>query len=48
MRNINPPKTLKQLGRFLGMINYYREIWRGRSDLLAPLLGFTYNKLNFK
>ena len=38
MQNINPPKTFKQLRSFIGMINYYREMWRSHSELIAPML----------
>jgi len=35
--NLEPPKTLKQLRRVLGIVQYYRDIWEKRSHLLAPL-----------
>ena len=30
------------------MINYYRDTWRGRSELLAPLSELTSNKVKSK
>ena len=38
------PKTKKQLRSFIGVINYYRDMWKGRSDLLAPLSAMTSKK----
>ena len=35
--NIEVPKTRRELRRFIGMINYYRDMWIRRSDVLAPL-----------
>ena len=34
---INPPSTVKELRKFLGMVQYYRDLWDKRSHLLAPL-----------
>jgi hypothetical protein len=39
--NIVAPTTKKQLRRFIGMINYYRDMWIRRSDTLAPLTALT-------
>jgi hypothetical protein len=36
-----PPKTVKQLRSFIGMINFYRDMWRHRSHVLAPLTALT-------
>ncbi len=31
------PRNVKELRRFLGMIQYYRDLWARRSNILAPL-----------
>ena len=32
-----PPCNVKELRRFFGMVQYYRDIWARRSEMLAPL-----------
>ena len=34
---LNPPKNVKDLRRFLGMVQYYHDLWARRSEVLAPL-----------
>ena len=34
---ITPPKQVKDLCRFLGMVQYYRDLWVRHSEMLAPL-----------
>ena len=34
IHNIAPPRNKKELRGFIGMVNYYRDIWIRRSDIL--------------
>ena len=41
------PKTRKQLRQFIGMINFYRDMWQKRSELIAPLTALTSNNVKY-
>ena len=41
------PKTCKQLLQFIGMINFYRDMWQKRSKLLAPLTALTSKNVKY-
>ena len=41
IKNLAPPNTRRKLRSFIGLINYYRDMWKGRSELLAPLSRLT-------
>jgi hypothetical protein len=43
-----PPTTRKQLRRFIGMENYYKDMWPLQSHLLAPLSSLTSSKVKWK
>jgi hypothetical protein len=34
---IQPPKNVRELRHFLGMMHYYRDLWVRQSKMLAPL-----------
>jgi hypothetical protein len=50
MKRIQPPKNPKQLKMFLGMVNFYRDLWPKWSETLAPLnkIASKTGKLNWK
>ena len=48
IHNMAAPKTRKQRRSFLGLVNYYRDLTRHRSELLAPLTKLTSDKGPYK
>ena len=45
---MTPLKNIIQVRAFLGLVNYYRDMWARRSHLLQPLTALTSTKANFK
>ena len=43
IKSLAVPKTKKQLRSFIGFINYYRDMWKSRSDILTPLSSMSSN-----
>ena len=35
--NLEPPKNVREVRKFLGIVQYYRDLWQKRSHILAPL-----------
>ena len=48
INNMKVPTTKRQLRRFIGMLNYYRDMWPRRADLLAPLSRLTSKTVPWK
>jgi hypothetical protein len=45
---LSPPNIKRQLRHFLGMINYYRDMWQKRSHMLDPLTGLVSPLIKYK
>ena len=45
---MNQPTYIKEVQKFIGVINYYRDMWTSRSYTLEHLTEFTYIKNKFK
>ena len=45
---IDTPKNRKELRSFIGIVNYYRDMWIKRSHVLAPLAGLTSTKAKWQ
>eukprot|EP00957_Ditylum_brightwellii_P031041 2352341-Ditylum_brightwellii.AAC.1 len=48
IHEVEPPKTEKQLRKFIGIINFYRYMWKGRAEKLALLNVLTSKKAKWK
>ena len=43
--NIAQPSNIRELRRFIGFVQYYRDMFRRRSDILHPLTSATSSKI---
>ena len=46
--NMTLPKNTREVHAFLGLLNYYRDMWAIRSHLLNPLTSLKSPKVKFK
>lgn len=47
IQNLQLPTTRKQLRRFIGMVNYYRDVWPKRAETLAVLSALTSSSVKY-
>ena len=47
IQDLAVPKTCKQLRQFIGMINFYRDMWQNNSELFAPLTVLTSKNVKY-
>ena len=48
MLAMKEPATRKQLRAYIGLVNFYRDMWRQRSHVLAPLTALTSKNVPWK
>ena len=48
IKDIAVPNNKRQLRSFIGIINYYRDMWKRRSHTLTPLTQMTSKQATFK
>ena len=48
IQKLKVPSCVQQLRGFIGMINYYQDIWPQRSHILASLTALTSAKVKWK
>ena len=46
--NMTPPKNTREVHAFVGLVNYYRDMWARQSHLLHPLTALMPTKARFK
>ena len=47
IQDLAVPKICKQLGQFIGMINFYHEKWKNSFELLAPITALTSKNIKY-
>ena len=47
MDRMLPPRNVKELKRYIGMVNFYRDCFERRSHILAPLTELAADREQF-
>jgi hypothetical protein len=48
INNLAPPTNCTEVRKFIGLVNYYHDMWKQRSEILAPLTKLTPTKSPWK
>ena len=48
MKSIDDPTNVRDIQNVLGLVNYYRDMWRKRAHTLASLTYICSTEVNFK
>jgi hypothetical protein len=48
IKRLARPRNIRDLRRFIGMVNYYKDMWPSRSSTLAPLTALTSPRVPFR
>jgi hypothetical protein len=48
INNLAPPTNSTEVRKFIGLVNYYRDMWKQRSEILSPLTKLTSTKNPWK
>ena len=45
---MTPPTSRKEFCKFIGLVNYYWDVWEIHSHMVVHLTNLTSSKINFK
>ena len=48
IKSIDVPTKVRDVQRFVGLVNYYKDTWRKRAHTLSPLKKLCSTKVKFK
>ena len=48
IQSLAVPKTRKKLCQFIGVINFYHDMWKKRSEIISPLTALTSKNIKYE